>query len=65
LKGSQGIDKAIIRFCNLIVRQYIKYLAMFISDLFTVFPSMEMLAGESLRQELEYQARRLKTNSNT
>jgi hypothetical protein len=65
LKGSQGIDKAIIRSYNMIVIYYIRYLAMFISDLFAVFPAMEILAGESLRQELDYQVWYSKTNSNT
>ena len=65
LKGSQGIDKAIIRSYNMIVIYYIRYLAMFISDLFAVFPAMEILAGDTLRQELKFQARVFKTDSNT
>ncbi|NBV99319.1 MAG: hypothetical protein EBR67_07405 [Proteobacteria bacterium] len=66
LKGSRDIiEEPVIVFCNETVSYYIRYLAMFISDLFAVFPSMEILAGDSLRQELEYQARRLKTDSNT
>jgi hypothetical protein len=64
LRGSQDIEEDVIRFCNLIVRQYIKYLAMFISDLFAVFPFMEILAEDSLRQELKFQARVFKTDSN-
>ena len=64
LRGSQDIEEDVIRFCNLIVRQYIKYLAMFISNLFAVFPSMEIFAGDSLRQELEFRARVFKTDSN-
>jgi hypothetical protein len=55
----------VIMFCNVIVNHYIKYLAMFIWDLFTVFPAMKVLAGDSLRQELEHQARILKTYFNT
>ena len=66
LRGSQGIEieEHVIRSCNVIVSCSIRYLAMFISDLFAVFPAMEILAGESLRQELEYQAWCSKTDSN-
>ncbi len=66
LKGSQDIiEEPVIVFCNEIVIYYIGYLAMFISDLFAVFPSMEIFAGDTLRQELKFQARVFKTDSNT
>lgn len=66
LKGSQDIiEEPVIFFCNEIVIYYIGYLAMFISDLFAVFPSMEIFAGDTLRQELKFQARVFKTDSNT
>jgi hypothetical protein len=65
LKGSQDIiEEPVIFFCNEIVIYYIGYLAMFISDLFAVFPSMEIFAGDTLRQELKFQARVFKTDSN-